>query len=260
MKIIYIIVYFLVSIMIMGQIKLSQSEYYRFIEENKQIKEQDKDLEFFYRGYDKPFYTILPLITNNNYSYVYLINSNLFIEKNLKDKDEIYLFNSYEELREYYLALNKRVLLPNKLEDLYQNSEYLLAKNYIQDELRILNFQSNIEYYLNIIFDEIFGNVVNIEDISISDLENYVSPEVSYSGTQKYEIPLLVYFGEYLKRKYSGKWVIYEGYNELGEVFYYPDLIIEDKEVNLWESLRKVLYNEKNDKIFNFEYLLRYDP
>ena len=41
-------------------------------------------------------------------------------------------------------------------------------------------------------------------------------------------------------------------YNVLGEEYYYPTL--EDEDIR--DYVREMLYNEEDDKIFNFQYLL----
>ena len=48
------------------------------------------------------------------------------------------------------------------------------------------------------------------------------------------------------------KWCVKRDYNVLGEEYYYPTL--EDEDIR--DYVREMLYNERDDKIFNFQYLL----
>ncbi|MET3035876.1 hypothetical protein ABXT08_07240 [Chryseobacterium sp. NRRL B-14859] len=93
--------------------------------------------------------------------------------------------------------------------------------------------------------------------LHIIQLFNGLNDEISYQGSDKFEIPIIILIGEYFKTlNINAKWIFKEEKNILGEKFFYPELLDNNEEYNLYDEVRKVLYNEKDDKIFNFRYLL----
>lgn len=200
-------------------------------------------------------YVNLPL-SNKYYQYSYSINSGKVIERNNLTGEIIAVLNNYNSFRNYYQNLNKRILLPEKLDDLYNSTKFLLAKNYIRDTSRILNINENINYYLKLIDPDI--EIKRLDDSNyVIQILNGLNDEISYQGSDKFEIPIIILLGEYFKRlNVVAKWIIKEEKNVLGERFFYPELVANKDEYNLFEEVRRVLYNEKDDKIFNFNYLL----
>ena len=80
-----------------------------------------------------------------------------------------------------------------------------------------------------------------------------IREEISYDGSQKYEIPIIILYGEYIRELCpQKKWCVERDYNVLGKEYYYPAL--EDEDIR--DYVREMLYNEGDDKIFNFQYLL----
>lgn len=200
-------------------------------------------------------YLNLPL-SNKYYQYSYSINNGEIIERNNTTGEVIAEFTDYSSFRNYYQSLNKRIVLPDKLDDLYNSTKFLLAKNYIKDESRIIHIEENINYYLKIIDPDI--ELARIKDVNyIAQLFNVLNDEISYQGSDKFEIPIIILIGEYFKTlNTNAKWIVKEEKNILGERFFYPELLDNDEEYNLYDEVRKVLYNERDDKIFNFKYLL----
>jgi hypothetical protein len=200
-------------------------------------------------------YLNLPL-SNKYYQYSYSINNGKIIERNNITGEVIAEFTDYSSFRNYYQSLNKRIVLPDKLDDLYNSTKFLLAKNYIKDESRIMHIEENINYYLKIIDPDI--ELARIKDVNyIAQLFNVLNDEISYQGSDKFEIPIIILIGEYFKTlNTKAKWIVKEEKNILGERFFYPELLDNDEEYNLYDEVRKVLYNERDDKIFNFNYLL----
>ena len=80
-----------------------------------------------------------------------------------------------------------------------------------------------------------------------------IREEISYDGSQKYEIPIIILYWEYIRELCpQKKWCVERDYKVLGEEYYYPTL--EDEDIR--DYVREMLYNEGDDKIFNFQYLL----
>ena len=200
-------------------------------------------------------YLNLPL-SNKYYQYSYSIGSEEIIERNNITGEEMTRFNNYSSFKIYYENLNKRIVLPDTIDGLYNSAKFLLAKNYINDKLRILDINNNVGYYLKKIDQNI--DVNKLEDIHyVIYLFNSLHDEISYQGSDKFEIPIIILIGEYFKTlNVNTKWVIKEDQNILGERFFYPELSDDYEEYGLYDEVRKVLYNEKDDKIFNFRYLL----
>ncbi|MET3035871.1 hypothetical protein ABXT08_07215 [Chryseobacterium sp. NRRL B-14859] len=200
-------------------------------------------------------YLNLPL-SNKYYQYSYSIDDGEIIERNNVTGEVIAKLPNYSSFRDYYQSLNKRIVLPETLDELYNSTKFLLAKNYIKDQLRIININENINYYLKIIDSDI--EIGRLKDINyIIQLFNGLNDEISYQGSDKFEIPIIILIGEYFKTlNINAKWIFKEEKNILGEKFFYPELLDNNEEYNLYDEVRKVLYNEKDDKIFNFRYLL----
>ncbi|WP_172278040.1 hypothetical protein [Chryseobacterium sp. LAM-KRS1] len=200
-------------------------------------------------------YLNLPL-SNKYYQYFYSINDGEIIERNNVTGEVIAKLTNYNSFRDYYQNLNKRIVLPGTLDELFSSTKFLLAKNYIKDKSRIININENINYYLKIIDSDI--ETKRLKDIIyIFQLFNGLNDEISYQGSDKFEIPIIILVGEYFKAlNVNAKWIFKEEINILGEKFFYPELLDSNEEYNLYDEVRKVLYNEKDDKIFNFRYLL----
>lgn len=200
-------------------------------------------------------YEILPVISNERFSYKYIFSTKEIVESNNENDDNI-LFGNYDQFRKYYLNINQRVILPDRIEGLYSNCSSMLASNFILEQDKILNLDKgdNKQYFLNILKDALGKDPMTY---NIDNLELDLLPEISYNGIETYEISLLVYFGELLLSRSEGKWIIYKNYNALGEVYYTPDIVINGLEIHLLDILNKALYGEGNDKILNLNYVVR---
>ncbi|MDR6545188.1 hypothetical protein J2810_001230 [Chryseobacterium rhizosphaerae] len=200
-------------------------------------------------------YINLPL-SNEVYQYSYFINNKEIIEKNNITGEEIARFQSYDSFKSYYEHLNKRILLPDTINGLYSSKKFLLSRNYFEDKLRIIDINKNRDYYLQRINLNIDKNKLK-NAIYIVELLDSLSEEISYQGADKFEIPIIILLGEYFRTSNINlKWVVKEDQNVLGEKFFYPEVSDNYEEYNLYNDVRKVLYNEKDDKIFNFRFLL----
>nr|WP_322623933.1 hypothetical protein [uncultured Flavobacterium sp.] len=207
---------------------------------------------------DSVFNWSLPF-SNRNYRYTLIVDNNEVV--NFCEIDEVNneacQFESYTELREYYHALNKRAFLPEEIEDLFEDNQFELAHPYIADQEKIKNIDEYIAFYQNIVKDEILGRNVELSEDNIFDLESVFEPEIN-ADIKKYEIPLLVYFGEYLREKHNGKWVVCSRRNILGKNYYYPDLVLYDEEINYIDKIWKVLYLQTPERYFNLRVLMQY--
>lgn len=201
----------------------------------------------------KPTIVFLP-ISNEKYAYILIIETGEIIERDNENEREMMRFDNYEEFKSYYLDLNKRVCLPESIEGFF--STYQLVENYFNDQHKICNIEAYVEDYLAVL-DE--GLSLRIDKNRLGDrtyileILEELRPEISYDGIQKYEIPVLVLYGEYLRRLFPHlKWNVKEDYNILGKVYNFP--LLNDEDIR--SDVRRVLYNDGDDKMFNFQYLL----
>ena len=199
----------------------------------------------------KPKSIFLPL-SNEKYSYMLLLDTGKIIE--YENGKEITKFGDYELFKQYYLKLNQRVCLPDEIEDFFSPNE--LAKNYLADQDKILNIENHIDDYLVVLQENLSIKIDKSrlgEGTHILKIFKEIREEISYDGSQKYEIPIIILYGEYIRELCpQKKWCVERDYNVLGEEYYYPTL--EDEDIR--DYVREMLYNEGDDKIFNFQYLL----
>ena len=199
----------------------------------------------------KPKSIFLPL-SNEKYSYMLLLDTGEIIE--YENGKEITKFGDYELFKQYYLKLNQRVCIPDEIEGFFSPNE--LAKNYLADQDKILNIENNIDDYLAVLQENLSNKIDKSrlgEETYILKILKEIREEISYDGSQKYEIPIIILYGEYIRELCpQKKWCVKRDYNVLGEEYYYPTL--EDEDIR--DYVREMLYNEGDDKIFNFQYLL----
>ena len=199
----------------------------------------------------KPKSIFLPL-SNEKYSYMLLLDTGEIIE--YENGKEITKFGDYELFKQYYLKLNQRVCLPDEIEGFFSPNE--LTKNYLADQDKILNIENYIDDYLAVLQENLSIKIDKSrlgEGTYILKILKEIREEISYDGSQKYEIPIIILYGEYIRELCSQKkWCVERDYNVLGEEYYYPTL--EDEDIR--DYVREMLYNEEDDKIFNFQYLL----
>ena len=199
----------------------------------------------------KPKSIFLPL-SNEKYSYMLLFDTGEIIE--YENGKEITKFGDYELFKQYYLKLNQRVCLPDEIEGFFSPNE--LAKNYLADQYKILNIENYIDDYLAVLQENLSIKIDKSrlgEGTYILKILKEIREEISYDGSQKYEIPIIILYGEYIRELCpQKKWCVERDYNVLGEEYYYPTL--EDEDIR--DYVREMLYNEGDDKIFNFQYLL----
>ena len=199
----------------------------------------------------KPSFILLPL-SNEKYSYMLMLDTREIIE--YENGKEITKFGDYELFKQYYLKLNQRVCLPDEIEGFFSPNE--LAKNYLADQYKILNIESHIDYYLAVLQENLSIKIDKYrlgEGTYILKIFKEIREEISYDGSQKYEIPIIILYGEYIRELCpQKKWCVKRDYNVLGIEYFYPTL--EDEDIR--DYVREMLYNEEDDKIFNFQYLL----
>ena len=199
----------------------------------------------------KPKSIFLPL-SNEKYSYMLLLDIGEIIE--YENGKEITKFADYELFKQYYLKLNQRVCLPDEIEGFFKPNE--LANNYLADQYKILNIENYIDDYLAVLQENLSIKIYKSrlgEGTYILKIFKEIREEISYDGSQKYEIPIVILYGEYIRELCpQKKWCVKRDYNVLGEEYYYPTL--EDEDIR--DYVREMLYNEGDDKIFNFQYLL----
>ena len=199
----------------------------------------------------KPKSIFLPL-SNEKYSYMLLLDTGEIIE--YENGKEITKFGDYELFKQYYLKLNQRVCLPDEIEGFFSPNE--LAKNYLADQYKILNIENHIDDYLAVLQENLSIKIDKSrlgEGTYILKILKEIREEISYDGSQKYEIPIIILYGEYIRELCpQKKWCVERDYNVLGEEYYYPTL--EDEDIR--DYVQEMLYNEGDDKIFNIQYLL----
>ena len=199
----------------------------------------------------KPKSIFLPL-SNEKYSYMLLLDTGEIIE--YENGKEITKFGDYELFKQYYLKLNQRVCLPDEIEGFFSPNE--LTKNYLADQDKILNIENYIDDYLAVLQENLSIKIDKSrlgEGTYILKILKEIREEISYDGSQKYEIPIIILYGEYIRELCpQKKWCVKRDYNVLGEEYYYPTLENED----IRDYVQEMLYNEGDDKIFNFQYLL----
>ena len=199
----------------------------------------------------KPSFILLPL-SNEKYSYMLLLDTREIIE--YENGKEITKFGDYELFKQYYLKLNQRICLPDEIEGFFSPNE--LVKNYLADQDKILNIENHIDDYLAVLQENLSIKIDKSrlrEGTYILKILKEIREEISYDGSQKYEIPIIILYGEYIRELCpQKKWCVKRDYNVLGEEYYYPTL--EDEDIR--DYVREMLYNEGDDKIFNIQYLL----
>ena len=199
----------------------------------------------------KPSFIFLPL-SNEKYGYMLLLDTGEIIE--YENGKEIAKFGDYELFKQYYLKLNQRVCLPDEIEGFFSPNE--LTKNYLADQDKILNIENYIDDYLAVLQENLSIKIDKSrlgEETYILKILKEIRGEISYDGSQKYEIPIIILYGEYIRELCpQKKWCVKRDHNVLGEEYYYPTL--EDEDIR--DYVREMLYNEGDDKIFNFQYLL----
>lgn len=199
----------------------------------------------------KPSFIFL-LLSNEKYSYMLLLDTGEIIE--YENGKEITKFGDYELFKQYYLKLNQRVCLPDEIEGFFSPNE--LAKNYLADQDKILNIENYIDDYLAVLQENLSIKIDKSrlgEGTYILKIFKEIREEISYDGSQKYEISIIILYGEYIRELCpQKKWCVKRDYNVLGEEYYYPTL--EDEDIR--DHVQEMLYNEGDDKIFNFQYLL----
>ena len=199
----------------------------------------------------KPKSIFLPL-SNEKYNYMLLLDTGEIIE--YENGKEITKFGDYGLFKQYYLKLNQRVCIPDEIEGFFSPNE--LAKNYLADQDKILNIENHIDDYLAVLQENLSIKIDKSrlgEGTYILKIFKEIREEISYDGSQEYEIPIIVLYGEHIRELCpQKKWCVERDYNVLGEEYYYPTL--EDEDIR--DYVREMLYNEEDDKIFNFQYLL----
>jgi len=199
----------------------------------------------------KPSFIFLPL-SNEKYGYMLLLDTGEIIE--YENGKEIAKFGDYELFKQYYLKLNQRVCLPDEIEGFFSPNE--LTKNYLADQNKILNIENHIDDYLAVLQENLSNKIDKSrlgEETYILKILKEIREEISYDGSQKYEIPIIILYGEYIRELCpQKKWCVKRDYNVLGIEYFYPTL--EDEDIR--DYVREMLYNEEDDKIFNFQYLL----
>ena len=199
----------------------------------------------------KPSFIFLPL-SNEKYGYMLLLDTGEIIE--YENGKEIAKFGDYGLFKQYYLKLNQRVCIPDEIEGFFSPNE--LAKNYLVDQDKILNIENHIDDYLAVLQENLSNKIDKSrlgEETYILKIFKEIREEISYEGSQKYEIPIIILYGEYIRELCpQKKWCVKRDYNVLGEEYYYPTL--EDEDIR--DYVQEMLYNEGDDKIFNFQYLL----
>ena len=197
----------------------------------------------------KPSFIFLPL-SNEKYNYMLLLDTGEIIE--YENGKEITKFADYELFKQYYLKLNQRICLPHEIEGFFSPNE--LVKNYLADQDKILNIENHIDDYLAVLQENLSIKIDKSRlGAYILKIFKEIREEISYDGSQKYEIPIIILYGEYLRELLpQKKWCVERDYNVLGEEYYYPTL--EDEDIR--DYVQEMLYNEGDDKIFNIQYLL----
>ena len=200
----------------------------------------------------KPKSVFLPL-SNKKYDYILLLDTGKIIEYD-KNSEEIMKFEDYNSFKQYYLNLNQRVCLPDNIEGFFSSNE--LAENYLADQYKILNIEDYIEDYLAVLQENLSIKIDRNrlkEQGYILRIFKEIREEISYDGSQKYEIPIIILYGEYLRELLPQKeWSVERDYNILGISYYFPTIENED----IRNYVQEMLYNEGDDKTFNFQYLL----
>ena len=145
----------------------------------------------------KPSFIFLPL-SNEKYSYMLLLDTGEIIE--YENGKEITKFGDYGLFKQYYLKLNQRVCIPDEIEGFFSPNE--LTKNYLADQDKILNIENYIDDYLAGLQENLSIKIDKSrlgEGTYILKIFKEIREEISYDGSQKYEIPIVILYGEYIR-------------------------------------------------------------
>lgn len=77
-----------------------------------------------------------------------------------------------------------------------------MAKNYLADQDKILNIENHIDDYLAVLQENLSIKIDKSrlgEGTYILKIFKEIREEISYDGSQKYEIPIIILYGEHIR-------------------------------------------------------------
>ncbi|XLS30021.1 hypothetical protein ACJD0Z_04165 [Flavobacteriaceae bacterium M23B6Z8] len=184
------------------------------------------------------------------------------------DKTELKEFNGFLEFSNYLSnKYNFELEFKDKYNELQVFKTIYLRHNFCLNKPFLTNVENSIQKYLEK-FNLLFGvNVSPYEEISESELSqiNAIMQNIinnHYDKIARYEIPILIFVGEYFKNKYHSEWELLNVSNDFGNDFVIPEIKINGKAMELSRSIYRYL-NHPNLKYgyekFRFSYFLDLD-
>lgn len=221
------------------------------------------------RQYVMSNYTLVDMSLNNGLilnvyfslkdEVIYLIN---------EEKLKIDMFKDYLDFSNFlYFKYEFDLDLGKKYSDLQPFKAIFLRHNLCLNYF----FLSNIEQYtgeylkkFNVLFEV---NISPYEEISKKDvakidqiMQNVINDK--YDEIAKYEIPILIFIGEYFKVKHKTDWNLLHATNDFGNNFVIPYIKVNGLDLELSTKIFRYLNHPKlkhKDEKFRFDYFLDLD-
>ncbi|WP_420552118.1 hypothetical protein [Tenacibaculum aiptasiae] len=142
-----------------------------------------------------------------------------------------------------------------------------LRHNLCLNESLLLNIEASSNEYLkkfNLLFGVDVSPYNRISDKDLRQINNVMQNVIDkdYSQIAKYEIPILIFVGEYFKHKHGSKWQLLRATNDFGNSFVVPYIKVNEKDLQLSREIFRYLNHpklENGDEKFRFSYFLDLD-
>lgn len=185
-----------------------------------------------------------------------------------KDKLEFKGFEGFLEFSNYlHDTFNFELDFKDRYNDTKRFKTIYLRHNLCLNKPFLTDIKNSIGNYLEK-FNLLFGvNASPYEEISEQDLKqiNIVMQNVidnDYNKIARYEIPILIFVGEYFKKKYDSEWKLLNASNDFGNDFLIPEIEVNGIDLELSRKIYRYLNhpNLKNgDEKFRFGHFLDLD-
>lgn len=238
---------------------------------NSQIYSQNGNEMNFKKKIDflKSNYVLVNLNFNNNlelniyYSFdkdiIYIVDKD---KSKLKEFDDFLTFSDYLN-KNYEFELDFK----NNYNEFKRFKTIYLRHNLCLNEPFLSKVEDYIDKYLKK-FNLLFGvDVSPYSKISEEDLKQINSAmqnviDKNYTKIAKYEVPILIFVGEYFKNKYDSKWELLNASNDFGNNFLIPYIKVNGVDLELSKKIYRYLNHPKlkyGDEKFRFSYFLDLD-
>ena len=215
-----------------------------------------------------------------NYVFVYLeFNNNMKLDVyySIDDdticlvdevKQEVIEFDEYLKFSDYlYSNYEFELDFENKYNEVKKFRTSYLRHNLCLNKPFLLNLEDSIEKYLkkfNSLFDVDVSPYKKIPEDGLEKINKAMQNiiENNFSKIPQYELPILVFVGEYFRNKYNSEWEFADASNDFGNNFIIPYIKVNGEDLELSRKIYRYL-NHPNlkygEKKFRFDYFLDLD-